>query len=95
MLEAMMDEMKWEKLADVYGRLEAEIVKSYLEAAGIPVELFQETIGQLIPTNLDEFGRVQLFVPNDKLEEARTLFHEYQNSTPTEFVETDFPSEEE
>lgn len=90
-----MDEMKWERLADVYGRLEAEMVKSYLEAAGIPVELFQETIGQLIPTNLDEFGRVQLFVPNDKLEEARKVFQEYQNSTPTEFVETDFPADDE
>jgi hypothetical protein len=83
----MMDEMKWEKLADVYGRLEAEVVKSYLEAAGIPVELFQEAIGQLIPTNLDDFGRVQLFVPKEKLEEARQLFEDYQNSTPTEFTE--------
>jgi len=84
-----MDEMKWEKLTDVYGRLEADVVKSYLEAAGIPVELFQETIGQLIPTNLDEFGRVQLFVPKEKLEEARKLFEDYQNSTPTDFTEAD------
>jgi hypothetical protein len=82
-----MDEMKWEKLADVYGRLEADVVKSYLEAAGVPVELFQETIGQLIPTNLDEFGRVQLFVPGEKLEEARKLYEDYQNSTPTDFPE--------
>ncbi len=80
-----MDEMTWEKLAEVYGRLEADVVKSYLEAAGIPVELFQETIGQLIPTNLDTFGRVQLFVPKEKLEEARKLFEDYQNSTPTDF----------
>ena len=85
-----MDEMTWEKLAEVYGRLEADVVKSYLEAAGIPVELFQETIGQLIPTNLDTFGRVQLFVPKEKLEEARKLFEDYQSSTPT-----DFPDEEE
>jgi hypothetical protein len=81
-----MDEMKWEKLADVYGRLEADVVKSYLEAAGVPVELFQEAIGQLIPTNLDEFGRVQLFVPKEKLEEARKLFEDYQSSTPTEIT---------
>lgn len=83
----MMDEMKWEKLADVYGRLEADMIKSYLEAEGVEVELFQEAIGQLIPTNLDEFGRVQLFVPKEKLEEARKLFEEYQNSTPNDFTE--------
>lgn len=80
-----MNEMKWEKLAEVYGRLEAEMLKSYLEAAGVPVELFQEAIGQLIPTNLDEFGRVQVFVPKEKLDEARMLYEEYQNSTPAAF----------
>lgn len=78
-----MEGMKWEKLADVYGRLEADVVKSYLEAAGIQVELFQEAIGQLIPTNLDQFGRVQLFVPKEQAEEARKLYADYQNSTPT------------
>ena len=82
-----MNEMKWEKLADVYGRLEADMIKSYLEAEGVEVELFQEAIGQLIPTNLDEFGRVQLFVPKEQIEEARKLFEEYQNSTPTDFTE--------
>lgn len=90
-----MDEMKWEKLADIYGRLEADLVKSYLEAAGVPVEMFQEAIGQLIPTNLDEFGRVQLFVPKEKFEEAQKLFEDYRNSTPTENTETEFEEDQE
>ena len=84
-----MEGMQWEKLAEIYGRLEADVVKSYLEAAGIQVELFQEAIGQLIPTNLDQFGRVQLFVPKEQLEEARKLYEDYQNSTPTEHSETE------
>jgi hypothetical protein len=85
-----MDEMQWEKLVDVYGRLEADVVKSYLEAAGVPVELFQEAVGHHIyPTTIDGLGRVQLFVPRDKLEEARKLFEDYQNSAPTEFTETE------
>jgi len=84
-----MEEMKWEKLVDIYGRLEADMVKSYLEAAGVQVELFQEAIGQLIPTNFDEFGRVQLFVPKDKLEEARKLYEDYRDSTPNEFTESE------
>jgi len=77
-----MDEMKWEKLAEIYGRLEAEGLKSFLEAEGIQVELIQEAIGQLIPTNYDIFGRVQVFVPKEQFEEAKNLFEAYQNATP-------------
>ena len=78
-----MDEMKWEKLAEVYGRLEAEGIKSFLEAEGIQVELIQEAIGQLIPTNYDIFGRVQIFVPKEQFTEAEKLFDAYQNESPT------------
>jgi hypothetical protein len=85
-----MDEMQWEKLADVYGRLEADVIKSFLEAEGVPVELFQEAVGRHIyPTTIDGLGRVQLFVPKEKLEEARKLFEDYQSSTPTGFTETE------
>lgn len=82
-----MDEMKWEKLAEVYGRLEAEGIKSFLEAEGIQVELIQEAIGQLIPTNYDAFGRVQLFVSKEQFKEAEKLYEAYQNSTPDEFTD--------
>jgi len=81
-----MDEMKWKKLADVYGRLEAEAIKSYLEAEGVSVELIQEAIGQLIPTNLDAFGQVQLFVSINQLEKARSLLENYQNSTQSPYI---------
>ena len=72
-----MDELKYGLLAEVYGRMEAELVKSYLEAHGIDVELFQESIGQNIyPTTIDMLGSVQIFVEKDKLEEALVLFKE-------------------
>jgi hypothetical protein len=32
LLEAIMDELKYELLAEVYGRMEVELIKSYLEA---------------------------------------------------------------
>ena len=83
-----MNEMKWEKLTEIYGRLEAEGVKSFLEAEGIQVELIQEAIGQLIPTNYDIFGRVQVFVPKEQFAEAETLFEAYQSATPTDDEET-------
>lgn len=74
-----MNDMKWEKLTDVYGRLDADVLKSYLEANEVPVELFQEAVGHhAFPTTIDGLGRVQLFVPADKIERARELFTEHQ-----------------
>jgi len=74
-----MDELKWELLVEVFGRIEAELIKSYLEAHGITTELFQEAIGHYIyPTTLDGMGRVQIFVSKENALEARKLIEEYQ-----------------
>ena len=74
-----MDEMKYELLAEVYGRLEAELIKSYLEAHGVGVELFQESIGQNIyPTTIDSLGNVQIFVEKEKMQTAASLLEEIQ-----------------
>lgn len=43
-----MDELKWELLTEVQGRLEADLPESYFEAYGIDVELFQEAVGHYI-----------------------------------------------
>jgi hypothetical protein len=73
-----MDELKWELLSEVQGRLEAEFIKSYLESQGIEVELFQESIGHHIyPVTVDGLGRVQLFVSKEQAAEARQLLEEY------------------
>lgn len=74
-----MSEMKYEMLAEIYGRMEAELIKSYLEAHEIDVELFQESIGQNIyPTTIDQLGKVQVFVKKENLEEARILLKEME-----------------
>jgi hypothetical protein len=74
-----MNELKYELIAEVYGRMEAELIKSYLEAHEIDVELFQESIGQNIyPTTIDAMGNVQIFVSKDKVNEALELFEEIQ-----------------
>jgi hypothetical protein len=76
-----MDELTWELLSEVQGRLEAEFIKSYLESQGIEVELFQESIGHHIyPVTVDGLGRVQIFVPKDQAAEARQLLEEYNQS---------------
>lgn len=77
-----MNAMKWEKLTDIYGRLEADVIKGFLEAEGVPVELFQEAVGQhAFPTTIDGLGRVQLFVPKEKAEEAHKLLDAYHDPT--------------
>ena len=79
-----MNEMKWEKLTEIYGRLEADMTKSFLEAEGVPVELFQEAVGHhAFPTTIDGLGRVQLFVPKEKIEEARKLLGSLQDAPDT------------
>ena len=76
-----MDELKWEHLTDVQGRLQADLLKSYFEAYGIEVELFQEALGQhIFPTNLDILGNVQLFVSKEQADNARKLLEEYNNA---------------
>jgi hypothetical protein len=80
-----MDTMKYEKIADVQGRLEAEMIESYLEAQGIDVELIQESIGHSIyPVTVDGLGRVELFVPKGKVKEAREWLKAYRDGVEKE-----------
>ena len=73
-----MDELKWELLTEVQGRLEADLLKTYFEAYGIDIELFQEAVGHHIyPVTVDGLGCVQLFVAKEQAEEARKLLEEY------------------
>lgn len=76
-----MDELKWELLTEVQGRLEAELLKTYFGAYGIDVELFQEAVGHHIyPVTVDGLGYVQLFVSKEQASEAHKLLDEYHTS---------------
>ncbi|HUE97628.1 MAG TPA: DUF2007 domain-containing protein [Anaerolineales bacterium] len=66
-----MDEMKYAKLTEVLGRWKAEIVESFLGSEGIDVVLVQDSISQ--STYANPFAPVQIFVPKEKLEQAREL----------------------
>lgn len=77
-----MDELTWAKLTEVYGRMDAELIESYLEAHGIDVELFQEAVGHHIyPTTIDGLGRVQIFVQKENLVEAQKLLERFNDQT--------------
>ena len=80
-----MDALKWERLVEVQGRLEAELIESYLEANGVDVELIQESVGHsAFPVMVDGLGRVQIFVPKVKSQEAHDLLKEYNEGSNQE-----------
>jgi hypothetical protein len=72
----------WQMLTEVDGRLVAEELKSYLDAYGIPVLLFQEGAGiDAFPVAIgSSLGRVQLFVPQADLTQARELLESLLHS---------------
>ena len=76
-----MDQLKYDLLVQINGRLEADMIKSYLEAQGIRVELFQEAVGHNIyPVTIDGLGRVQIFVPQEQKAEADAILEQYNQS---------------
>ncbi len=72
----------WQELIEVNGRLVAEELKSYLEACGIPVLLFQEGAGiDAFPVAIgSSLGRVQLFVRKVDLAQAKELLENLPDS---------------
>ena len=81
-MEVVMDDLKWEVLTEVQGRMQADLLKSYFEAYGIDIELFQEAVGHHIyPVTINGLGVVQLFVAKEQADAARKLLEEYNNST--------------
>jgi hypothetical protein len=77
-LEVIMDEMKYELLTEIGGRMQADLLESFLEANGVDVELFQESVGHSIyPVNFDMLGNVQVFVPKEKIKLAKKLLDEF------------------
>ncbi len=57
----------------VAGLMKAQLIKSKLEAAGIPVLLDYESLGRVMGITVDGLGQVRVLVPHDLAEEARTL----------------------
>ena len=55
------------------GFLRAEVIKSKLEAASIPVLLTYESAGPVLGLTMDGIGEVKVQVPQELAEEARAL----------------------
>jgi len=64
------------KLVTIYtamGLLRAEVIRSKLEAAGIPVLLRYESAGPVVGITVDGLGEVRVQVPAELAERARAL----------------------
>ncbi len=55
------------------GRLDAEMVQGFLEAAGIPAMVSQESVGRVLGLTSGPLGEVNVLVPEDKADEALEL----------------------
>jgi len=60
------------------GLLQAEVYKSKLESAGIPVLLEYESIGPTLGITVDGLGEVRVMVPDDLAAEAEALLVEVE-----------------
>ncbi len=63
-------------ICTIAGLAKAQVIKSKLEAAGIPVVLNYESVGRVIGITVDGLGQVRVLVPQDRAEEARDLIKE-------------------
>jgi len=75
----MSDEMTYELLTELSNMFEADLLESYLEAHGIDVEMFQESVGRnAYPVTVDMLGHVQIFVPKKKFKQAKKLLETFK-----------------
>ena len=77
-----MSEEKEEGLAALamvyraFGQLEAQVIKTKLESAGIPVLLSYESAGLVLGLTVDGLGEVRVMVPARWADVARQLLSE-------------------
>ncbi|HUW12039.1 MAG TPA: DUF2007 domain-containing protein [Anaerolineae bacterium] len=79
------------RLVTIYtsmGLLPAEVIKSKLEAAGIPALLLYQSAGPIFGITVDGLGEVQVLVPQEFEEEALDLIE------PVEIGDDEFEDEE-
>ena len=60
----------------VQGLLQAQVIKSKLETADIPVLLDYESLGPVIGITVDGLGEVRVLVPDQHIDDARALIEE-------------------
>jgi hypothetical protein len=65
--------MDWVVIHTAQGPSEALVVRSLLESCGIEVKEVQETAGKLYALTMDGLGKIDIYVREDRADEARKL----------------------
>lgn len=52
---------------------QGEMIRGKLETSGIKAKLEQEAVGKILGITMDGLGEVKVYVPNDKLDEAKKI----------------------
>lgn len=68
----------WKKLCTAKNGIQAEIIKSYLEANGVKVYLLDEAVGSLYGLSAGPLAEVDLLVAEAQFEAARKYLEDYQ-----------------
>ncbi len=68
--------MDWKEIAAFSDPIQAEIVRGFLEAQGVPVRLLQEGAARALGLYLGPFGEIRLMVPRHLERRARRLLEE-------------------
>lgn len=61
------------------GKLDAEMIRSLLESCDIPTLIFQESIGATYGMAFGQIGEAEIFVPKEKVKEAKEILDAYVN----------------
>ena len=86
-----MDDIKFTQLVEVLGRWKAEIIESLLKNEGIDVVLIQDSISN--STYGSPFSPMQIFVPNEAIQQARELLETFEDTEETMDDEDDTEEE--
>lgn len=76
-----MNQVKWVKLEEVFGRMEADVIKSYLEANGIAAQIIMDAASQLWAPGI---VTVEVLVANTDLAAARKLMRDFSEGEEEE-----------
>jgi hypothetical protein len=71
----MIQDKEWSLLLKT-NPTEGEIIRGKLEISGIKARLEQEAVGKIMGLTTDGLGEVKVYVPKEKLEEAKNILEE-------------------
>ena len=79
-----MSEEKWAVVYEVPGQFQADIIRSLLEAQGIPVFVSGEAVGRVLSFTVGPTAEVQILVPIEDLPRARQILEEVDTENLTD-----------